>query len=133
MNEQASTTLARADSRCHLLLLALALHCTRLRSRAVVVASFNFHLRHRPAPAPAPAPAYRAFRRPMRQGEYSHPLWQVRRGTAERHGENYWRAATERCRSVPPCGGRYPAEALEAAAGGRRRVPCSPKRRQPFT
>jgi hypothetical protein len=34
---------------------------------------------------------YAIFRRPMRCGEYSHLLWQIRRGTAEHLWEDCWR------------------------------------------
>jgi hypothetical protein len=34
---------------------------------------------------------FAVIRRPMRQGEYSHLLWQVRRRTAEHLGADYWR------------------------------------------
>jgi len=34
---------------------------------------------------------YAIFRRPMRHGEYSHLLWQIRRGTAEHLWEDCWR------------------------------------------
>ena len=34
---------------------------------------------------------YAIFRRPMRHGEHSHLLWQIRRGTAEHLWEDCWR------------------------------------------
>jgi hypothetical protein len=34
---------------------------------------------------------YAIFRRPMVRGEYSHLLWQIRRGKAEHLGEDCWR------------------------------------------
>jgi hypothetical protein len=55
--------------------------------------SWNFHRKF-----------HRLFRRPMRQGEYSHLLWQVRRRTAEHLGENYWRVRLpDSDRTLPIC------------------------------
>ncbi|HET7880551.1 MAG TPA: hypothetical protein VFL55_06665 [Acetobacteraceae bacterium] len=64
---------------------------------------------------------HRLFRRPMREGEYSHLLWQVRRRTAEHLGENYWRVTLPDRRTklaIVANADHHPAEGLETAPGG---------------
>jgi hypothetical protein len=67
---------------------------------------------------------YAIFRRPMRHGEYSHLLWQIRRGTAEHLWEDCWRVRLPGGgdRTLPVRATRWrliihPAETLAAACG----------------
>jgi hypothetical protein len=64
---------------------------------------------------------YAIFRRPMHRGEYSHLLWQIRRGTAEHLWEDCWRV------SLPGHGDRT----LPVRATRRRLITILPKHWQP--
>jgi hypothetical protein len=44
---------------------------------------------------------FAVFRRPMERGEYSHLLWQIRRGAAEHLGADCWRVTLPSGRTLP--------------------------------